>query len=188
MNGTTSYANLGPNNSGVFQSGSASLPTPPPPPTTQGFSRPLQPLSPSSLRAFSVSGRRLKSLKQQSAVTPTPLQPTLSHHHHHQRHHLDSRSEHQRDSKQHGGLHEPLQQQRISLSSAGTRASSRLSMNGPMHWGESEEEDMKNGAVYASEAIVPFRRANVQPGGYEAQKLRAFLRRRWRTKMQQCRA
>ena len=145
------------------------------------------------MRAFSVSGRRLKSLKQQSAVTPTPLQPTLSHHHH-QRHHqnqsLDSRGgEHQRDPKQHGGLHEPLQQQRISLSSAGTRASSRLSMNGPMHWGELEEqkEDMKNGAVYAAKAIVPFRRANVQPGGNTAQKLKAFLRRRLRTKMQQCR-
>ena len=109
----------------LFQLASAQPPPTAPPP--QG-TRPLQPLSPSSLRAFSVSGRRLKSLKQPSA--PTPLPPPNASHHQHQG------LEQQRDLQHQHGLHEPLQQQRISLSSAGNRASSRLSMNGPMHWGK----------------------------------------------------
>ena len=112
----------------VFQSSSEQPPLPTAHPTHG--SRPLQPISPSSLGAFSVSGRRLKSLKQPAAPTLLPP-PSASHH---------QSLEQQRN--QHG-LHEPLQQQRISLSSAGNRASSRLSMNGPMHWGELDIHHIK---------------------------------------------
>ena len=108
----------------VFQSSSEQPPLPTAHPTHG--SRPLQLISPSSLGAFSVSGRRLKSLKQPAAPTPL-LPPSASHH---------QSLEQQRDLQPQRRLHEPLQQQRISLSSAGNRASSRLSMNGPMHWGE----------------------------------------------------
>ena len=110
----------------TFQSSSGQPPPTAPPP--QG-NRPLQPLSPSSLRAFSVSGRRLKSLKQPSA---TATAPTTSASHHQQQSGL--RPAH--------GLHEPLQQQRISLSSAGNRTVSRLSMNGPVHWGELDNDKL----------------------------------------------
>ena len=155
----------------TFQSSSGQPPPTAPPP--QG-NRPLQPLSPSSLRAFSVSGRRLKSLKQPAAAAA----PTPSASHHQQRSGL----------RPPPGLHEPLQQQRISLSSAGNRTVSRLSMNGPVHWGELERIKTLLTGWHFVERVFQTPAHPTQMQGTETDMDELWIEGKRTRKMHQCRA